>query len=94
MIADKIKLLRERANLTQSELAKKLNVTRSSVNAWEMGISSPSVMSIIELSNIFKVSTDYILGVSKNQTFSIDDLTDEQSKIIYSLIAYFGKENS
>ena len=39
MIAERIKTLRETNNLTQSALAKKLNVTRSSVNAWEMGIS-------------------------------------------------------
>ena len=42
MIADKIKLLREASHLTQTELAKKLNITRNSVNAWEMGISVPS----------------------------------------------------
>lgn len=42
MIADKIKMLRNANNMTQSELARKLNITRSSVNAWEMGISIPS----------------------------------------------------
>ena len=45
MIADKIKLLREASHLTQTELAKKLNITRSCVNAWEMGISVPATRS-------------------------------------------------
>jgi len=94
MIADTIKTLRETANLTQSGLAKKLSVTRSSVNAWEMGISAPSIASIIGLSDIFKVPTDYILGVSRIKTINIDSFTTEQTKILFSLIAYFNDENN
>ena len=37
-----LKDLRDRLGYTQSDLAKKLSVTRASVNAWEMGISAPS----------------------------------------------------
>ncbi len=93
MIADTIKLLRQQAGLTQSQLAKRLNITRSSVNAWEMGISVPSTQYLVDLADIFKVSTDYILGISNNNLINIDTLTDEQSKIIFSLIQYFNKEN-
>ena len=39
MVCDTIKSLRETAGLSQSALAKRLGVTRSSVNAWEMGLS-------------------------------------------------------
>ena len=49
MVSERIKQLREKNNLTQSSLAKKLNVTRSSVNAWEMGISVPSTSLIVDL---------------------------------------------
>lgn len=93
MIADTIKALRQRAELTQSELAKKLNITRSSVNAWEMGISIPSTQYIVELAQIFKVSTDYILGMSNDNIINIASLTEEQTKIIFSLIKYFNNEN-
>ena len=58
MIADRIKKLREENNMTQTILAKKLGITRSSVNAWEMGISVPSTQYIVELANIFDVSTE------------------------------------
>ena len=44
MIADRIKQLRTSCRITQTDLAKKLNITRSSVNAWEMGISTPSTI--------------------------------------------------
>ena len=42
MVAARIKLLRDQRGMTQTELAKRLGITRSSVNAWEMGISVPS----------------------------------------------------
>ena len=78
MIYDKIKILRENKNIIQTDLAKKLNITRSSVNAWEMGISIPSTKYIIELANIFNVSTDYLLNIKTNKTISIDGLTDRE----------------
>ena len=54
--------------MTQAELAKKLGITRSSVNAWEMGISVPSTQYIVELALLYNVSTDYLLGQDKMST--------------------------
>ena len=89
MIAEKIKQLREENNLTQSALAKKLNVTRSSVNAWEMGISIPSTALLVELAKLFQVSTDYLLGLEHKATLDISSLKDEETLILYNLIQYF-----
>ena len=47
MISEKLKELRKNQNLTQSDIAKKLGITRSSVNAWELGISIPSTRYIV-----------------------------------------------
>lgn len=63
MVADRIKAIREQRGLTQADLAKQLGITRSSVNAWEQGISVPSTQYIVELAGLFKVSTDYLLGI-------------------------------
>ena len=93
MIADTIKNLRQQSGLAQSDLAKKLNITRSSVNAWEIGISIPSTQYVVELSEPFKVSTDYILGLSNGGAISADSLTEEQTKILFSLVQYFNREN-
>lgn len=89
MIADKIKSLREKNGLTQSSLAKKLNVTRSSVNAWEMGISVPSTSLIVDLAVLFHVSTDYLLGVESTASLDISGLSDREIMIVYDLIQYF-----
>ena len=85
MIAERIKTLREAQNLTQSALAKKLGITRSSVNAWEMGISVPSTQLIVELADIFKVSTDYLLGVEASSSLNLSGLTEEDVEVIEKL---------
>ena len=67
----RIKELREKNNLTQSELARLLNITRSSVNAWEMGISIPSTEKIVELALILHTTSDYILGINNDEILPI-----------------------
>ena len=69
MIADKIKLLREKEGLTQTALARELGLTRSSVNAWEMGISVPSTQYVVELALFFGVSSDYLLDINATAPF-------------------------
>ena len=93
MIADKIKMLRVSQNLSQSDLAKKLSITRSSVNAWELGFSCPSTNYLVELANLFHVSTDYLLGVKQNESLDISGIDTEQMKILYELTEHFRKEN-
>ena len=94
MVADRIKQLRVSNNMTQADLAKKLNITRSSVNAWEMGISTPSTTYIVELSQLFKVSTDYLLGLSNNITLDVSMLHDREIQMLYELVQYFKELHS
>lgn len=60
-IADKIQLLRKQNNLTQEQLADKLNVSRQALSKWELGVSMPEADRIIQISDLFSVSTDYLL---------------------------------
>ena len=93
MVSDRIRLLRERRGLTQSELAKQLGITRSSVNAWEQGISVPSTPYIVELAAIFKISTDYLLGVESTASINVSGLTDEDIELAHSLIERLRKKD-
>lgn len=89
MVSDKIKELREAAGFSQAQLAKKLDVTRSSVNAWEMGLSTPTTQYIVELSKVFHVSTDYILGTETNRSIVLKGYSEEEISLLYSMMKYF-----
>lgn len=89
MIANRIKSLREQNGMTQSALAKKLNVTRSAVNSWEMGISVPSTALLVDVARLFHVSTDFLLGVKGTATLDISELNDAEILLLQQLINYF-----
>ena len=93
MVAERIKQLREQNALTQTDLAKQLGITRSSVNAWEMGISVPSTQYVVELAGIFKVSTDFLLGVDTTATVSVAGLTDGDIHLVYQVINHLRDKN-
>ena len=93
MTADRIRNLREEKHLTQSKLARQMGITRSSVNAWEMGISVPSTQYIIELAEIFRVSTDYLLCVDSSASISINGLTEADISLVHSLIEHLRAKN-
>ena len=88
MIAERIKQLREQHSMTQANLAKQLGITRSSVNAWEMGISVPSTQYLVELAHIFKISTDYLLGLNTSASVSVAGLSEKDIQLVHTLIAH------
>ena len=90
---ERIKALRLSRDMTQTELARLMTVTRSSVNAWEMGVSVPTAAKLVELSLFFHVSADYLLGLEQEETVTLDRLDSEQKAIIYSLLLHCEKEN-
>lgn len=57
--------LRKKAGLTRKQLAEILNVTEMAVGTYERGIRTPNLDKILQLTNLFKVSTDDLL---KNDT--------------------------
>jgi len=89
MVCETIKRLREQSQMTQSDLARRLGITRSSVNAWEMGISIPSTQYLVELAQLFRVSTDYLLGLESAAKISIDHLAEDEKEIMFALMRKF-----
>ena len=94
MIAEKIKMLREQNNLTQAQLAKALGISRSAVNAYEQSISIPSTQYIVELARLFKVSTDYLLGLDSTTTVSVGGLSEKDVEVVYTLIQHLRGNNN
>ena len=60
----RLKSLREEANLSQSELAKKIRVSKSSINMYERGEREPKFEVLEMIADYFNVDMDYLLGTS------------------------------
>ena len=88
MVADRIKVLRESHGLTQSDVAERIGISRSSVNAWEMGISTPSTTYIVALARLFKVSTDYLLGIYHEIVLDISGLDSESVQVLNRMVQF------
>lgn len=63
----RIKDIREDKDITQEQMAKILDVNRSTYSMWEIGLSVMSVEQLCEFANYFKYSIDYVLGLSNNR---------------------------
>lgn len=68
--SEKLLTLRKAKDLTQEQLAERLNVSRQSVSKWESGQAAPELDKIVAMSVVFDVTTDYLLKSSE-----IDDLS-------------------
>jgi transcriptional regulator with XRE-family HTH domain len=60
-LGEKILLLRKQNSMTQEQLAERLDITRQTVSKWELQESEPDINYLVQLSEIFQVTTDYLL---------------------------------
>ncbi len=74
-LAEKISLLRGQAQMTQTALAERLDVSRQTVSKWELGAAQPELDKLAAISELFHVSTDYLLKDPKpRERISLDRL--------------------
>ncbi len=94
-----LKNLRIEKGLKQTELAEKLFINKSMISAYEKGTRMPSLDVLIQLTYIFNVSIDFLLGIQrgevddKTRSVDVSGLNDKQVNIIESLINEFRKCN-
>ncbi len=83
ILGEKITLLRKKNNYSQEDLANELGISRQSVSKWESGNSIPDLDKIIKISNLFGVSTDYLLKDElEEEILSETDEMLEEGKIV------------
>lgn len=83
---NRLKTLRIKKKLTQQQLADLLGLTKSVISAYENGLRYPAYDVLIKISRIFKVSTDFLLGVEIKREIDTSGLTDEQVEALIVLI--------
>ena len=92
-IAEKIKYQRKLHNITQNKLAKAIDTSRSKVNHWEHGNSTPSLEHIILLAYIFNVSIEYFIDPKVTDEILLNKLTKPQREVILTLVSCYSKQN-
>lgn len=83
-IADKIKYLRKENNMTQEDLANKLNVSRQTISKWETNTAIPDADNIVAISKLFNITTDELLN------YKIETMKKKKQFILDMAVLLFG----
>lgn len=81
-----LKTLRLHEEMIQAQLSQKLGLTKSVISAYETGLRLPSYDVLIHIAQIFKVSTDYLLGVEQKDSLDLSGLTQNEKSALLALI--------
>ena len=88
-----LKNLRQEKGITQTDLGNLIGATKAVISKYENSLSYPPYDILIKMSEIFKVSTDYLLGINRNKILDVSKLTDSQFNSIVKIINEFEKVN-
>ncbi|MBQ7989540.1 MAG: helix-turn-helix transcriptional regulator [Oscillospiraceae bacterium] len=86
--------LRQKEHMTQKTLGERLGLTKTAISKYENGTASPSLEMLKSLSTIFHVSTDYLCGIEKAGTVSVNYLSVEQVELVKSVVGALQRKNS
>ena len=91
--SSRLKVLRQNKNLRQEQVAKLVGVNKSAISSYENNLRQPSYDILVRLANLYRVSTDYLLGQTNSRTLDLSGLTDEEAILISELVATMTKKN-
>ena len=89
----RLKKLRLQEGLTQQQLADRLGVTKSVVSYYELQERYPSPEVLTKLASIFRVSTDYLLGLSRGESIDLSGLDEEDIITVKRLVTSLQNKN-
>lgn len=70
-LGERIVALRKEKDISQGDLAKRLNVSRQAVSKWEQGLSSPDTVKLIQLAQILETEVEYLATGNKPEPSSV-----------------------
>ena len=80
--------------MTQQAFAKRFNISKATVSAYENGTRLPSYDVLIKIADFFHITTDTLLGYNKRYYIDITDLTPKQRSSINNIISVYNECNS
>lgn len=70
-LGERISALRQERNISQADLAKRLDVSRQAVSKWEKGQSTPDTVKLIQLAEVFDIEVEYLATGIKPEPKSV-----------------------
>lgn len=89
-----IKELREKSNMTQQELGRKINRDKGIISRYENNYQAVPFETMRTFASIFNVSMDYLAGMEKHRSIAVAGLTEEQINIMEALAESFRRRNN
>lgn len=100
---ERLKSLRKQAQLTQAQVAEKLNISQQGYGDWERGVKKPTQENLIKIANLFNISLDDLLGNVKEDEVDLSEvellfrttskgLTEEEQAVFKDELIQFMKE--
>ena len=90
-LADNLKKIRKDNNLSQEQLAEKLNVSRQSVSKWESGQSYPEMDKVIQICNLFNLNINELINENISEVNEVKESQNRTNKYISSFFDYITK---
>ena len=83
----RLRELRRRKKMTQAQVAKCLNLSKTAVSGYENNTKTPSVDVLIQLSILYGVTTDYLLGLDNREMLYVGELGGRQRELLEMLVS-------
>ena len=92
-IGTRLRELRQKRNLCLRQVAEIIGVNKSTVCSYENGSRQPAYDILVSLARFYRVSTDYLLGLTNARTIDVSGLTEKQRNVICEIVTIFADRN-
>lgn len=89
----RLRELRLSKGLRQEQVAKLIGVSESVVFTYENNTGRPSFEILVRLANLYRVSTDYLLGLANGYSVDLSGLSEREATLICELVEMLTKKN-
>lgn len=89
----RLRELRLNKGLRQEQVAKLIGVNKNAISTYENDTRQPSFEILVRLANLYRVSTDYLLGQTSSRSVDLSGLSEQEAALVCELVETLTKKN-
>lgn len=89
----RLRELRLNKGLRQEQVARLIGVNKSAISTYENDARQPSFEILVRLANLYRVSTDYLLGQTNSRSVDLSGLSEQEAALVCELVETLTKKN-